>query len=295
MAKGRMISKSISTSEKLASLYDIPMDDLGISNGAEFCSLLYTWTNLHTDDYGQLSAKPRSVKLVVLPASPRPVKDFEVALQILHQVRLISLHSDAQVLRIIDFEEHQKFRPDRPKINCFPELHPNGIPWYDIDIPMTTLSKEKLREVKLSKEEEKGETTVNQPASSFSSLQEKFLKIVKDYPKEFRLDERKDVQWLKDRVLTEPQFKSIDLGPELDGWETWLEAQHRLKDARKKNKFPQSDFKRSLKNYLSNAVKFQKEKTKTDKEKSDFDQECKENNAIIRQQMQDMGYKPEEL
>lgn len=31
------------------------------------------------------------------------------------------------------------------------------------------------------------------------------------------------------------------------------------------------------------------------KEKSDFDQECKENNAIIRQQMQDMGYKPEKL
>lgn len=94
---------------------------------------------------------------------------------------------------------------------------------------------------------------------SFSPLQENFLKIVKLYPKEFKLRLIEDAQWLKDQVLRNPKFKSLDLGYELDGWETWLEAEHRKKASKQANKFPKSDFKRSLTNRLNNTLKFQQE------------------------------------
>lgn len=103
MARGRMISKSLSTSEKRAELYTAagPL--------AEFCQALFPLLVVHSDDFGRQSGSAFTVKHVVDPVTPRTLGEFDTALNALHTVGLITRYvSDGkQVIEIVNFKEHQ--------------------------------------------------------------------------------------------------------------------------------------------------------------------------------------------
>ena len=102
MARGRMISKSLSTSRKFADL--AAAGDL-----TEFCQMLFPLLVSHADDYGRLSGDAFTVKFQVLPTSPRPLADFERALQQMAASGLVVLYeaNGDLVLQVLQFDGHQ--------------------------------------------------------------------------------------------------------------------------------------------------------------------------------------------
>lgn len=103
MARGRMVAKTLSTSERFAALYDVA------GELAEFCQVLYPLMVAHSDDFGRQQGDAFTVKHLVLPISPRPIQEFESALHALHKVGLIVWYeSDGRkVIQIQNFGEHQ--------------------------------------------------------------------------------------------------------------------------------------------------------------------------------------------
>lgn len=101
MARGRMISKSLSTSKKYAALYQEPL--------GEFCQALYPLIVAHADDFGRLEGNVFTIKHSLVPASPRTENEISAALQLLHDVRLIVWYevSGERYLEVVDFERHQ--------------------------------------------------------------------------------------------------------------------------------------------------------------------------------------------
>jgi hypothetical protein len=103
MARGRMISKSLSTSEKFAALNG---GDL-----SEFSQLLFPLLVAHADNHGRFVGDAFTVKHRCLPLSPRTLAEFEAALTRLCEVQLIERDNDAtgkRYLRIVQFEVHQR-------------------------------------------------------------------------------------------------------------------------------------------------------------------------------------------
>ncbi|MDA8402758.1 MAG: hypothetical protein M0Z56_00965 [Desulfobacteraceae bacterium] len=87
-----------------------------------------------------------------------------------------------------------------------------------------------------------------------------FAEIVRKYP-EFDLRDQ-DRNWLKERVQEDSGFKPVDLMYEIRNWGDWLDIQHRKKTRNEKNKFPRSNFKGSLMNWLQHSLNtFSREKT----------------------------------
>src|SRR5574338_805111 len=103
MARGRMISKSLSTSQRYASLHQ------HAGKLAEFSQTLYVLLVTHADDYGRLDGDVFTVKHQVFPISPRKLRDFEQALYALHQARLIRWYviADKWYIQISEFDAHQ--------------------------------------------------------------------------------------------------------------------------------------------------------------------------------------------
>src|SRR5580765_5475447 len=100
MARGRMISKSLSASEKFAKLVaEIP--DL-----AEFAQSLYPLLVVHADDFGRQQGDVFTVHHAVHPTSPRSATDFALALAALREVKLIQwyVHEGREYIAIVDFE-----------------------------------------------------------------------------------------------------------------------------------------------------------------------------------------------
>ncbi len=106
MARGRMISKSLSTSEKRAALHQ------HAGKLAEFCQSLYPLLIAHADDWGCQAGDPFTVKHLVDPTSPRRVTDFEAALMALHNVGLITWYQDGErwVVHIRCWFDHQQLK-----------------------------------------------------------------------------------------------------------------------------------------------------------------------------------------
>src|SRR5688572_4202180 len=84
MARGRMISKSLSTSERFAALHE------SAGKLAEFCQSLYPLLLAHADDWGCQQGDPFTIKHAVFPTSPRRLPEFTTALKHLHNVGLIT-------------------------------------------------------------------------------------------------------------------------------------------------------------------------------------------------------------
>lgn len=104
MARGRMISNSLSTSEKFAALVTIAPDLF------EFCHALYPLMVSHTDDFGRLQGDAFTVKAKYYPASPRPLAEFEAGLKHMHGVGLVVWYMVAgkRYIQIVEFERHQQ-------------------------------------------------------------------------------------------------------------------------------------------------------------------------------------------
>lgn len=103
MARGRMLSKTLSVSRRFNAIAETA-EEL-----TEFTQLLYALLVPHTDDFGRMSGDPFSLKMTVLPASSRALGDFTAALNILHDVHLITVYemnSDIW-LQVNKFDEHQ--------------------------------------------------------------------------------------------------------------------------------------------------------------------------------------------
>jgi hypothetical protein len=103
LARGRMISKSVSTSRKFAALA-MEAGKLG-----EFAQTLYLLMIPHADDFGRLEGDPFTIKHLVLPISPRSERDFETALQAIATVGLIVWYEvdGRRFVQIVSFDEHQ--------------------------------------------------------------------------------------------------------------------------------------------------------------------------------------------
>jgi len=116
MARGRMISKSLSTSQKFGGL--ATLGDL-----AEFAQLLYPMLVVHADDFGRLQGDPFTVKLTCLPISPRSLDDFATALRQLEAAGLIAWYNAAGKLyiEIQNFEWHQQGLHKRTR-SQFPDI-----------------------------------------------------------------------------------------------------------------------------------------------------------------------------
>jgi hypothetical protein len=104
MARGRLISRCLSTSRKFGTLPAIA------GNLAEFCQALYPLVVVHTDDFGRMSGDAWTIKFQVHPSSPRKLGDFERALSLLERAGLLFIYDDGnggKCLQVQDFETHQ--------------------------------------------------------------------------------------------------------------------------------------------------------------------------------------------
>ena len=126
MARGRMISKSLSTSEKRARLHEL------LGPLAEFAQGLFPLLVVHADDFGRLQGSPFSIKNVVDPSSPRTLGEFSSALAAMAEVGLLVWYEvdSRKYVQIIDFEPHQPGLHKRTR-SRFPE--PSG---YFPEIPL---------------------------------------------------------------------------------------------------------------------------------------------------------------
>ena len=103
MARGRMISKSLSTSARYAGLITAA-GKLG-----EFCQSIYPLLVAHSDDFGRLAGDPFTVKHAICPTSTRQLLDVIKALTALHNVGLVHWYEvdGRKCLQILDFDAHQ--------------------------------------------------------------------------------------------------------------------------------------------------------------------------------------------
>lgn len=125
MAEKRMISKSISISEKVNTLPEI------------FDMLLFTWLIPHSDDFGRLTGSPAKVKALVVPMLDKSIKDIERSLLSLHNAGVIKWYEvkTDRYIQIVNFEKHQtglhkrtqsKFPIPPEHSEKFPEIPPQG-------------------------------------------------------------------------------------------------------------------------------------------------------------------------
>ncbi|MFC8686360.1 DnaD domain-containing protein [Brevibacillus porteri] len=110
MAERRMISKSISVSERVNGLSDT------------FHMLLFTWMVPHADDFGRLFGSPMKIKALVVPMLDKTLKDVEEALSSLCREGLIQWYEVGgdQFIQIDKFDRHQTGLHKRTK-SKFPE------------------------------------------------------------------------------------------------------------------------------------------------------------------------------
>lgn len=103
MARGRLISRTLGSSEKFSSLYQ-KLGDL-----AEFGQTLFMLLVANTDDHGRFAGDAFTAKHRVVPISPRSLEDFNCALTGLHEAGLIHRYrvEGRDYLQVIDFDEHQ--------------------------------------------------------------------------------------------------------------------------------------------------------------------------------------------
>lgn len=103
MARGRMISKSLSTSERFASL------EVHAGPLCEFCQALYPLLVSHADDFGRQAGDVFTVKHLVHPTSKRSIEDFRAGLRALHESGLLIWYQvlGRQYLQVTNFEGHQ--------------------------------------------------------------------------------------------------------------------------------------------------------------------------------------------
>lgn len=119
MARGRIISKSISNSRKVNSVCDQ-------------AALLFSWIQAHTDDYGRVEGGADDVLFSIVPRRGWNEEQVDVYLKELWEAKLLkSYHVDEKrYLEVVDFDEHQTFRSDRSRKAECPEPNEYDDEWY---------------------------------------------------------------------------------------------------------------------------------------------------------------------
>lgn len=192
MAKARMISRSISTSRKLARVDDR-------------AALLFTWIQPHTDDYGRMEGDAMTVRAKVCPMRPYTDEDVEASLKTLQKAGLVLRYEveGEQYVQVCGFEEHQTFKSDRPRKSEYPEP-PNGLvctlePTGNQTEPKGAKRPRKLSQVKLSKG---NKNTAQSAGDGVGALINKAIEGFKDVnPSYARLYARKPQRAAIERLL----------------------------------------------------------------------------------------------
>jgi hypothetical protein len=143
MARGRLISKSLSTSAKFAEL------QTAVPELAEFCQCLYMLLVAHSDDWGRQAGDVFTVKHVIAPASPRSMREVEVALTALHNAGMVVWYESEgrKLIQINDFDAHQPGLHKRAEKSKFPEA-PVSVGKFPTPTGDSLLSEVKRTEVK---------------------------------------------------------------------------------------------------------------------------------------------------
>jgi hypothetical protein len=103
MARGRMISRALGSSQKFGRLsLRGPL--------AEFAAALYMLMVSNSDDFGRLESDALTIKYRCWPSSQRTDQEFQEALELLHEVQLIVLYTegDKQYAEVVAFADHQQ-------------------------------------------------------------------------------------------------------------------------------------------------------------------------------------------
>lgn len=116
MAKARLIACSLGSSRKLRELLLDPF--LG-----EFSAALYPLLVVNSSDWGRMHADAFTVKTRIFPISDRTEEEFDISLDMMHGVGLITRYEigDKQYLQICNFEEFQKSYVKRRISSDIPE------------------------------------------------------------------------------------------------------------------------------------------------------------------------------
>lgn len=158
MAEKRMISKSISISEKINELPDI------------FDMLLFTWMVPHTDDFGRMTGTPIKVKALVVPMLDKSAREVSESLKRLHDQELIIWYEvdGDKFIQIINFDKHQSGLHKRTtsKIPEFPGTSRNFLEIH---------GQEKRSELELKRTELNKDTTLL--ASDFDKVRKAYAEI----------------------------------------------------------------------------------------------------------------------
>lgn len=117
-----MISRSISTSEKVTQKLPCALKQCGFSNPLAGV-LLYTWLHPHADDFGRMDGSAFWIKFNIVPTLDIQLDDVNIILNILNDVDLIKRYKikDKEYIQIIDFEIHQSGLHKRTE-SIFPEF-----------------------------------------------------------------------------------------------------------------------------------------------------------------------------
>jgi hypothetical protein len=147
-----MISKSLSTSEKFASL------TVAAGPLAEFCQLLYPLIVAHADDFGRLQGDTFTIKHMCFPSSPRSVDDFSTALAYLHASGMVIRYEidGKRYIQINSFDQHQTGLYKRTA-SKFPEI--TGTSEKVTELP----AQENLTELNLTEQNGTKESTAAAP------------------------------------------------------------------------------------------------------------------------------------
>lgn len=142
MANRRMISKTISTSKKLSRI-------------SLLAKVIYTWLIPHTDDFGRMDGDVESIKAIVIPREKVSMGELQKALDELKKHELLHFYEieGETYCEVINFDDHQTFKSDRPRRSLYPS--PNGSRRNSEDSnrkPEDSNVPRKLSKVKLSKE-----------------------------------------------------------------------------------------------------------------------------------------------
>lgn len=162
MAEGRMLSKRISRSDKLAALK------------SDTSRMIYTWLIPYLDVEGRLEANVDLLKADIAPLlkhiTPKIIQRILIEL---HDNELILLYNinDKQYLQLVQFDEHQKnLRKDREAQSKIPEPTPESLRTNSGLTPSSLPPN--IREVKIREEKEKYADAVFLSKTEYKKLQE---------------------------------------------------------------------------------------------------------------------------
>lgn len=195
MARGRIISQSISNSRKVAEVSDQS-------------ALLFTWIQPHTDDYGRIEGGADDVLFSIVPRRGWTEEQVESYLKELWAVGLLKAYHEngKRYLEVYGFEEHQTFRSDRGRKAKCPVPNEYDSQWYTKDNQREkTDSEVKLSKVKLSQAKSKRSVDTQEVSADATPVKEEKPKTITPKEKALQffegviaLQQKQEVPWLQE-------------------------------------------------------------------------------------------------